>query len=370
MKIKAKKEVFIRANTPYLNNDNKKGVLYPGFEIDVVEEVEGQEVDGNSKWYRDRNGDYYWSGGFEAQGKEENNIDPPEPNTSDNDLRQIFNLEDKLKKNDKCRDIYVALVDSGVDFTLPEISMNSYSPGISGDTDLTDNYGHGTHLCGVISASSNSDQITGLAPEAKIYNCKITNNRTIQKKPLIDALQNIYNNSDWIDIVNLSLNIDLNFTLPQDKDYYYDELNPVLKKISETGVIIVAAAGDNFILSGKQILVPGNSEYTIGVGTVENDSLQTYKTNGFHKMIDFVFLNKKIKSTLSMNNKIESGKRYGYMGDCSVYTAVTTGIIANYLSLTNIPRKERTENVGTYLKQISSKIDSIEKFENYMPYTP
>jgi subtilisin family serine protease len=72
MKVKGNKEVNIRAFEPYRKSNNLKGILKPGFEIEV-EEVDGEEItegEGlnqirSNKWYKDKNGDFYWSGGFE-----------------------------------------------------------------------------------------------------------------------------------------------------------------------------------------------------------------------------------------------------------------------------------------------------------------
>ncbi|UII29177.1 hypothetical protein LVD15_12330 [Fulvivirga maritima] len=65
MKVRSVREVFIRAKEPFVHEWNKKGILYAKQELQVVKEVKGGAIQGNNTWYEDKNGDYYWSGGFQ-----------------------------------------------------------------------------------------------------------------------------------------------------------------------------------------------------------------------------------------------------------------------------------------------------------------
>lgn len=72
LKLKAIKNVNIRKGDPQIKDDNLKGVIYKGQEFELeVEEIEDkvkcETIDGNCKWYKDANGDYLWSGGFEVK---------------------------------------------------------------------------------------------------------------------------------------------------------------------------------------------------------------------------------------------------------------------------------------------------------------
>jgi hypothetical protein len=114
IKVKSNKKVNIRAFEPYQRSNNLKGELNAGFEIEV-EEVEGQYIEegegldkiASSKWYKDKNGDYYWSGGFE-----QNNLLDSEKNVKSktthvntntnfsNILKECFDYQSMiLKKN-------------------------------------------------------------------------------------------------------------------------------------------------------------------------------------------------------------------------------------------------------------------------------
>lgn len=69
---------------------------------------------------------------------------------------------------DTCSNITVAIVDTGVDFTHPDLA-GTYHPAsydwVSGTPQITDANGHGTHLAGIIAARTDNHMgISGIAP--------------------------------------------------------------------------------------------------------------------------------------------------------------------------------------------------------------
>src|SRR5690606_37574447 len=71
--------------------------------------------------------------------------------------------------------VRVAVLDTGVDTEHPDLvvkggicTAEECAPGISYD----DNFGHGTHVAGIISGKKNSSGIIGMAPNVELYAIK------------------------------------------------------------------------------------------------------------------------------------------------------------------------------------------------------
>jgi len=73
--------------------------------------------------------------------------------------------------------VKVAILDSGIDYTHPELQDN-YAGGydfVNDDNDPMDDYGHGTHVAGTIAALDNdvANSVVGVAPDVEIYALKV-----------------------------------------------------------------------------------------------------------------------------------------------------------------------------------------------------
>lgn len=71
----------------------------------------------------------------------------------------------------------VAIIDTGIDYTHPDLSVN-YAGGydfVNNDTYPMDDNGHGTHVAGTVAATDNGSGVVGVAPEAKLYALKVLN---------------------------------------------------------------------------------------------------------------------------------------------------------------------------------------------------
>ncbi len=71
----------------------------------------------------------------------------------------------------------VAVIDTGIDLTHPDLKANivaSYSC-IRGKRTANDDNGHGSHVAGTIAALNNSSGVVGVAPEAKLIAVKVLN---------------------------------------------------------------------------------------------------------------------------------------------------------------------------------------------------
>ncbi|MDA8217675.1 MAG: S8 family serine peptidase, partial [Dehalococcoidales bacterium] len=71
--------------------------------------------------------------------------------------------------------VKVAIVDSGIDYTHPDLDAN-YAGGydfVNNDGDPMDDNGHGTHVAGTVAAADNDSGVVGVAPEASLYALKV-----------------------------------------------------------------------------------------------------------------------------------------------------------------------------------------------------
>src|SRR5262245_8069232 len=71
--------------------------------------------------------------------------------------------------------VKVAILDSGVDYTHPDLAAN-YGGGwdfVGNDADPFDDNFHGTHVAGTIAARDDDAGVVGVAPEATIYALKV-----------------------------------------------------------------------------------------------------------------------------------------------------------------------------------------------------
>ncbi|MBI4066911.1 S8 family serine peptidase [Candidatus Gottesmanbacteria bacterium] len=75
--------------------------------------------------------------------------------------------------------IGVAVIDTGVDLTHPDLAanipLNANTTCVTGTSNGNDDNGHGTHVAGTIAALNNSIGVIGVAPQAKILAVKVLN---------------------------------------------------------------------------------------------------------------------------------------------------------------------------------------------------
>ena len=70
------------------------------------------------------------------------------------------------------RTVNVAVIDTGVDLTHPDLNVVAGKSCIKGRNANNDN-GHGTHVAGIIAAKNNGDGVIGVAPGATIHAVKV-----------------------------------------------------------------------------------------------------------------------------------------------------------------------------------------------------
>ncbi|MFB2978225.1 S8 family serine peptidase [Microseira sp. BLCC-F43] len=186
--------------------------------------------------------------------------------------------------------IVVAVIDSGVDYTHPDLDNNIWVnsdeiPGngkdddgngyiddirgwdfVNRDNDPMDIDGHGTHIAGIIAAEKNDFGVTGVAFNAKIMPVRVLNSSGGTIADIAAGIRYAVDNG--ADVINLSLGGP--FTSPEEAQ--------AIQYAFDKGVVVVTAAGND---GGLQPVYPGrhSTDFGITVGAVDRNNVMPYYSN-------------------------------------------------------------------------------------------
>jgi serine protease AprX len=174
--------------------------------------------------------------------------------------------------------IGVAVIDSGAsgihdDLTDPATGatrVDLFVDFVNGRPSPYDDYGHGTHVAGVIAGNGvdSAGARTGIAPRARLVVLKVLDEQGRGRiSDVIAALDYVVAHKDALNIriVNLSIATGVY------ESYNSDPLTLAAKRAVEAGIVVVAAAGNN----GRSpqgatqyggITAPGNAPWVLTVG--------------------------------------------------------------------------------------------------------
>ncbi|HET6934545.1 MAG TPA: S8 family peptidase [Candidatus Angelobacter sp.] len=200
--------------------------------------------------------------------------------------------------------IGVAVIDSGVN-SHPDLNTNSLLPlsrvvynqsFVPGNSSASDQYGHGTHIAGLIAGNGVSSTgliyshtFKGIAPNANIVNLRVldasgsaTDSTVIAAIAKAINLKSTYN----IRVINLSLGRGVF------ESYRLDPLCQAVEKAWKSGIVVVVAAGNSgryLATSGYgTITSPANDPYVLTVGSMKpmgtpdrtDDLIASYSSKG------------------------------------------------------------------------------------------
>lgn len=193
--------------------------------------------------------------------------------------------------------IVVAVVDTGVDYVHEDLDANnwvntdetagnsidddangyvddyfgydfigSYATSIAPDNDPQDEYGHGTHVSGIIAAENNTVGVRGIAPSAQIMPVKVLDSFGWGfDSSVADGIRYAVDNG--ADIINLSLGSSMaSNTLKAAVDY-----------AATNNVLVVAASGNESTFSAPSY--PAVYSSVVSVGATNEDGFKTYWSN-------------------------------------------------------------------------------------------
>lgn len=161
--------------------------------------------------------------------------------------------------------IKVAVIDSGVDFNHPELTLR-YAGGydfVNGDSIPLDDNGHGTHVAGTIAGEDNGVGVVGVAPGARIYALKVLDaNGSGSFSNVIAALQWCVDNG--IQVTNNSYGSSIN---PG------GTLQAAFDAADAAGMLNIAAAGNSGNPKGKgnKVGYPARYGSVVAVAAVDGN---------------------------------------------------------------------------------------------------
>jgi len=187
----------------------------------------------------------------------------------------------------KGNDVKVAIIDSGIDYTHPDLSANfkdikgknfaknSLLCDYTGENDIPmDDNGHGTHVAGTVAAVYNSSGVVGVAPEVTLYALKVLDCMgSGDFSDVIAALQ--WSVDNGIQVTNNSYGSD---EVPGQlvRDAFYNSYN--------AGILHVAAAGNSGNAEGTGDNVGYPARYIESViavaATDRNDVRASFSSTG------------------------------------------------------------------------------------------
>lgn len=177
--------------------------------------------------------------------------------------------------------VKVAIIDSGVDYTHPDLGgclddackVAGGFDFVNNDSNPMDDDGHGTHVAGTVAANRDGLGVVGVAPDAKLYALKVLNSSgSGSYSDVIKALQWVVDNSIKITNNSYGSSGDPGTLVKAAFDNSY-----------AAGVLHVAAAGNSGNCAGKNdsVIYPAKYSSVIAVAaTNQSDTRSCWSSTG------------------------------------------------------------------------------------------
>ena len=212
--------------------------------------------------------------------------------------------------------IKVAVLDSGVasdnvDITPKVVARANFTNGTTGE----DNYGHGTHVAGIVAATAdNTVGVAGVCPGCTILDGKVLNDSGV------GSSSSLANGINWAvsngaKVINMSLGVRASRTL-----------EAAVNNAWSKGVVLVAAAGNG---SNQAKIYPGAYPNVIAVAATDNtDAKASFSTYGA-SWVDVAAPGVNIYSTFPNHTFVlgaQNNRSFGY--DLGNGTSMSSPIVA------------------------------------------
>ena len=175
-------------------------------------------------------------------------------------------------------EVIVAIVDSGVDPTHPDLVDRLRTDGydfVDDDSDPRDEHGHGTHVAGIVAAVLNNNEgVAGLAPDVTILPVRVMDVRGRGSDRAI-ARGIRFSADKGAKVINLSLGA----TLTLNADEPSALVNDAIVYAQQQGALVVVAAGNDAVPLPNAIAVD-NPDVLVVAATDERDRKAPFSNSG------------------------------------------------------------------------------------------
>ncbi len=221
--------------------------------------------------------------------------------------------------------VIVAIIDTGVDYTHPDLS--NYIAGgydwVNNDDDPRDDHGHGTHCAGIAAATINNTLgIAGISQSAIMAEKVLDSDGSGSSSTTAEAIRHAADSG--ADIISMSLGAAESTHIMEEACRY----------AWEKGCILVAAAGND---GTSLVSYPAAYDTVIAVGSVGTTGLCSSFSN-YGTSLELVAPGESILSTTPGN---AYGQKSGTSMACPHVSGVAALLFSRYPGMSNIEVRER-----------------------------
>ncbi|MFL5872202.1 MAG: S8 family peptidase [Solirubrobacterales bacterium] len=132
----------------------------------------------------------------------------------------------------------VAVIDTGIDYTHPDLNVVARSDCTSEvciDGQGTDTYGHGTHVGGIIGAIDNGFGTVGVAPGARLWAVRVSEGPSVPLSTTLAGIDWVTAHASQIEVANMSIGFEGHLTVMEE----------AVARMVGAGVVFTVSAGNS-----------------------------------------------------------------------------------------------------------------------------
>ena len=173
-----------------------------------------------------------------------------------NRVEADLNVTAKIDGLDERVNVDIAIIDTGIQLTHPDLNVFKNVSFVSGAKTGNDDNGHGTHVAGTTAALDNGVGVVGIAPGARLWAVKVLDrNGSGTMSGVIKGVDYVTANATSIEVANMSLGGGNSAAL-----------NTAIANSAAKGVVYAVAAGNSGVDAGGTS--PANSPDVLCVSAI------------------------------------------------------------------------------------------------------